>query len=212
MSQHDHAIKTRPAESRIGDWFQTYEGIQFWSMDPRVEDISINDIAHSLSLLCRFNGHTKVFYSVAQHSVLVHHIFGKLIKNAESETNSKAFLCALLHDATEAYVGDLIRPIKRSIPEFKNMENRIWDCILEKYNLREEWSYDVANWTKQADTIALATERRDLLEDGPGRNKYKWDIDERADPDPVTIIPQPPTHAEHVFLMLFDYLTGLDNE
>ena len=56
---------------RIGDWIQVHSGRQFWPLDPRTEEVDIHDIAHALSLVCRFTGHVKEFYSVAQHSVLV---------------------------------------------------------------------------------------------------------------------------------------------
>lgn len=58
-------------EARIGDWMQTASGRMFWPVDPRPEDVEINDIAHALSLTCRYCGHVREFYSVAQHSVLV---------------------------------------------------------------------------------------------------------------------------------------------
>lgn len=87
---------------RKGDWMQTYTGRKFWPLNPRAEEVYIEDIAHSLALSCRFNGHCKVFYSIAQHSVLV----SQIVKPTQQ-------LIALLHDSAEAYLGDIIRPIKR---------------------------------------------------------------------------------------------------
>ena len=83
---------------RKGDWFLTYTGRQFWPLDPRPEDICIRDIAHHLSLCCRFNGACRVHYSVAQHSVMVANILPAPLR-----------FWGLMHDATEAYVGDMVR-------------------------------------------------------------------------------------------------------
>ena len=81
---------------RNGSWLQTYTGIQFWPLDPRPEEIDIQDIAHALSLLCRFNGHCQRFYSVAEHSVHVSTILAP-----------EFGLWGLLHDAAEAYLSDI---------------------------------------------------------------------------------------------------------
>lgn len=93
------------------------------------DDIDIEDIAYSLSMQCRFNGHCKNFYSVAQHSIRV----------AEAATGNphheKYRLELLLHDAAEAYIGDLITPIKRLCDEYKDIEYRIDIAIAHKFNL-----------------------------------------------------------------------------
>src|SRR5690242_11754504 len=90
-------------QPRRGDWMQTYTGRRFWPLDPRVDDIDIGDIAHHLSLVCRFAGACREFYSVAQHCVGVSYV-----------CDPKDALWGLLHDAAEAYVGDMVRPLKRS--------------------------------------------------------------------------------------------------
>jgi hypothetical protein len=88
---------------RRGDWMQTFTGRAFYPLDPRPEDIDPVDIAHALSLICRYGGHSSRFYSVAEHCVLMSHAVAP-----------EHALWALLHDATEAYLGDMIRPLKRS--------------------------------------------------------------------------------------------------
>jgi len=88
-------------QSRKGDWFLTFTGRQFYPLDPCPEDIDIHDIAHHLSLICRFNGACRVFYSVAQHCCIVSDALARPYK-----------LRGLLHDGTETYFGDMIKAIE----------------------------------------------------------------------------------------------------
>ncbi|CAN0065776.1 unnamed protein product, partial [Chrysoparadoxa australica] len=90
-------------------YFNTASGEKISILNPSVESIHLEDIAHALSNLCRFGGHTPYFYSVAQHSLLV-------MRLAEHANESdQVQLAALMHDATEAYVSDMIKPIKEII-------------------------------------------------------------------------------------------------
>lgn len=100
------ALKTEDDTTRVGDWISLFSGGRWYPLDPRVEEVKIEDIAHSLSLLCRYNGHCRFFYSVAEHCWL-------LSKAVPKEYQ----LEALLHDASEAYTSDIPRPFKYS----KNM-------------------------------------------------------------------------------------------
>jgi len=113
---------------RIGGWLQTWTGKRFYPFDPRPEDIDIRDIAHQLAMLCRFNGATKQFYSVCQHSVLV-----------ASRAPAHLALRALLHDAPESLsgFGDVIRPVKRH-PDagvVQYVEDGIERAICTKFDL-----------------------------------------------------------------------------
>ena len=105
-----------------------------------IDDIDINDIAHSLSMLCRFNGHTSEFYSVAQHSVRVSNILPEKLR-----------LEGLLHDATEFIIGDLIRPIKRTkeLSKYVELEDKIWALIARKFDLNNPIDRMV-EWADQA--------------------------------------------------------------
>lgn len=190
---------------RKGDWFQTFSGKRFYPFDPRPEDIHIKDIAHSLSLLCRFQGHVRDFYSVGQHSILVCGVFKKLIAGTTLRDNSKAYLCALLHDATEAYCGDCIRPIKKSMTHYQNMETVIWDCVLLHFGLEDLWyqKTGVQENVKRADEIMLATERRDLL---PNYKGMEWYLDGQVEPDPAQVRWMAPVLVERMFLDLFNKL------
>jgi hypothetical protein len=132
----------------ISDWMQTHTGKMFYPLEPRIDDIDLADIAHALSLLCRYGGHTKKFYSVAEHSVLM------------SELNICVHpLWALLHDAAEAYLCDIPRPIKQSIPEYKKYENRLLDMIGEKFEL----GLYPADEIHKYDSMMMAVEKRDIL-------------------------------------------------
>lgn len=137
---------------RKGDWIQTYKQRQFWPLDPRSEDIDIEDIAHSLSLICRFGGHCNEFYSVAQHSVLV----STMVRESES-------LVGLLHDGTEAYIGDVVRPLKKDLPNFQEIERHIERIIFDHFGI----TYYDKEEIKRADNIALFTEMRDLMNEPP---------------------------------------------
>lgn len=131
-------------------WILTHTGKRFDLLAPRAELISTIDIAHALAQVCRFNGHTRHHYSVAQHSLLVASIVPADLQ-----------LTALLHDATEAYVGDLVRPLKALLPDYSEIEHGIWLAICDRFNLDPALPTSI----HQADMIALATERRDLMPD-----------------------------------------------
>lgn len=136
-------------------WIETYTGgtIHFSDGFVRTEDISIEDIAQSLSMMCRFNGHIKEFYSVAEHSLLV-----------SSEAPEKIKLEALLHDAAEAYVADLVRPIKRHVgKEYADLEYIFLCAICRKFKLVEELIVpELSESIKLLDDRALVTERQQL--------------------------------------------------
>ena len=99
------------------------------------DDIDIEDIAHSLSMICRYNGHCKNFYSVAEHSFRLANYAHKL--NLKEEYNRDLAKCLLLHDATEAYVGDIVRAFKETMPQFQEIEDRIFETVFKKFGLWE---------------------------------------------------------------------------
>jgi 5'-deoxynucleotidase YfbR-like HD superfamily hydrolase len=142
-------------EYRRGDWMQLVSGKRFYPLDPRSEEIEITDIAHALAHICRFGGHTAQFYSVAQHSVLVSRI-----------CDPKDAGIGLLHDAAEAYLGDMIRPLKRMY-EFRNyedLEERLLGTIGERFDLVLYSPLPAS--VLHADEVLLATEARDLMGNG----------------------------------------------
>jgi len=142
--------------NRIGDWVETYTGRRFWPLDPRPEEVCIEDIAHALSLVCRFNGHCKHFYSVAHHSLLC------AVLASYREYNYRIRLLALLHDAAEAYASDIMRPIKPFINGYIEIENKIYDAILESFGIRKATEKEKAI-VDELDTIMLATEAKQIM-------------------------------------------------
>lgn len=122
-----------------GPWIQTYTGIKFYPLDPKPEEVVIEDIAHALSRICRYGGQPSMHYSVAEHSVLVSHL-----------VLPRYALDGLMHDAAEAYVGDVLRPIKR-LPMFDayvNAEANVFEAIAKKFGLHtDEATHDaVKEW------------------------------------------------------------------
>lgn len=128
---------------RIGGWTQTFSGKQFWGKDARREDLDIESIAHALALVNRYNGHTPYPYSVAQHSVLV-----------SRECDPADAFWGLMHDASEAYIGDMISPIKRFNHIYLEDETRLMKVVCERFGMAEEMPASV----KKADLTVLAAE------------------------------------------------------
>lgn len=184
-------------ERRRGDWMQTASGGIFWPLDPDPDEVQIGDIAHALSQICRFGGHSLRFYSVAEHSVRVARYRPKAPRAHR--------LAALLHDASEAYLGDIIRPIKiqktAAMDEFRRCERRvqnaIWSALLGGYPTPA-----MTRLIKTADLVLLATERRDLMAAPPA----PWAG--LPEPLPGRIEPWTPIEAARAFLMEYADLTN----
>lgn len=129
----------------------TYTGKLFNIFDPQPADICLEDIAHALAMNCRYNGHVERFYSVAEHSVV-----------ASLQCPPEYALVVLMHDAAEAYMTDVPRPIKQAWPEFSSHETGVLMAILGALGLP---AIDVHGWAAitEADLRMLATEREQLL-------------------------------------------------
>ena len=195
------------SEEHIGDWIQTYTGRRFWIMDPDPADVDINDIAHSLSLQCRFNGHCSQFYSIAQHSVLVAlEIKRQYDDNGGclSSTHWATVLWGLLHDAAEAYVGDMVRPLKRSMPGFVAAEDQVLRAIMKHIGLDHYFGLQPMR-VKEVDDILLATEKRDLH-----LVQREWELCQK--PLAEKIVPQDSYSAKRSFLHLYYELASRLNE
>ena len=138
------------------DWSPTYTGLKFNPLKPDQKKIRIEDIAHQLSLTCRFGGSVGRMLSVAQHSVLV-----SMYLEREGHGMDTA-LWGLLHDAAEAYVGDLVVGVKSLFPDFKIMEDNILQAIISKYGLPWPMPKIVHEW----DTIIGCNEAFSFIRGG----------------------------------------------
>lgn len=168
-------------------WITTYTGKKFHLLNPSVEEVDILDISHALSMLSRFNGHCKKFYSVGEHSVLV----SKII-------DQKYALHGLLHDGAESFCGDITSPLKPHLSNYQAIENRISEVIYEKFNCKITKESEEA--VKLADNIALITEAESLF----GEGKSSLFIRQQGiEPLNVKIDPLPPRVVEHLFLDRF---------
>lgn len=141
---------------RYGDFIETFTGKAFYPLDPRPEEIALEDIAHALSMICRFNGHAKFFYSVAQHSINVQkHL---LLQGF----GTKIQLAGLFHDASEAYLEDIVKPLKPFWKEYGKFEKQLENMIFEKFGISP--NENTMELVKDADNDLLALEARTLMQ------------------------------------------------
>jgi hypothetical protein len=181
---------------------RTFTGRRFWPLNPIAEEICIEDIAHALSLICRFTGHTYGFYSVADHSLRVSKAAEQAIIRAKGHNLSairqarEVALWGLLHDASEAYLCDVPSPLKRTAgfgQIYKCFEHSLMQVIAERFEL---WPDEPAV-VKGMDRVLLNTEMRDLMS---GALYQTPTLDD-------TIFPLDPRTAEAEFLHRFEALT-----
>lgn len=189
----DYAIARlkRERENTEKAWIHTFSGLKFYHLNPQPEMITIEDIAHALSMACRWTGHTKWFYSVAQHSYYCSFL-----------TPGDQRLAALLHDASEAYMGDMNRPLKHYTeagPAYLKIEAQVERVIFEKFGL----SYPMDPAVKTADNQMLFTEKRQIINGGEWADNWGHDGSE-AD---IAIERWTPRRAEKMFLRRFKELS-----
>jgi 5'-deoxynucleotidase YfbR-like HD superfamily hydrolase len=197
---------------RIGNWMLTVGGRAFYPLDPRPEDIEIEDIAHALSMICRFGGHSSKFYSVAEHSLRV-----AMAISGAGGTRDESF-AGLMHDAAEAYVGDMIWPLKRSNQArgYKEVESLVELAIAMRFGFPAAMPPIV----KRFDLVLLSTEKRDLMNAGWCRKVGAgleaeaaattlgpWHSD-AFEPLPEVIDPMTQPMAKAYFLTLFNDLSA----
>ncbi len=173
-------------------YITTYSKIHFTPCCPNPEDINIQDIAHSLSLLCRGNGHYKTFHSVAQHSI-------NCCNEAKARgLSNKIQLGCLLHDATEAYLSDITRPVKQFLKKYIEMENTLFDSILQKFHMlpmtQQEYNaiFEIDDHILYFEFLHFMGEKINI------KNPYL-----KSNPD---FLQKSFEEAEHCFLQLYDAL------
>lgn len=171
-----------PTETDSSNWIATYTGKWIEPLNPDPSAIDIKDIAHSLALQCRFTGHTSKFYSTAQHSYYV----SKLVP-------VEFALWGLLHDASEAYVSDIARPVKHAKAEFGEIYRAVEETLAKAVTERFGLSWPEPEEVKVADKKMLRAEQRDLMKNDP----LPGDIWEG------TVNPWGPDKAERKFIVRY---------
>lgn len=168
--------------SPIENCIQLRSGRYFNLLEPNPDALTVEDIAHALANTCRFGGHVREFYSVAQHSVLACQLMPLSLR-----------LDALFHDASEAILVDMPTPVKALLPEYRVLENTIQCAIATHFGARHPKPHQV----EMADRTLLATERRDLM---PACS-IEWEILRGVTPLQETITPWQPQRAYEAFLI-----------
>ena len=179
-----------------GPFIQTLSGRRVNPLDATLGDIDPADIARALSNICRFGGHARAFYSVAQHSVIVCDLL------EERGATPDELMAALLHDAAEAYLGDLPHPIKHRSDlgaAYKVAEKRLEAVINERFSLP-----DAAARIKPLDRALLATERR-IVSDVA----WHWPELDGAQELDLEIEPWSPERAHAEFTRRYERLAAL---
>lgn len=176
-------------DRRHGDWMQTWSARKFWPLDPRSEEVFIEDIAHSLSMQCRYAGHCRRFYSVAEHSVL-------MARWLLPTHGPEIALWGLLHDSSEAYLVDVPRPVKPSLVGYKEAEAKVMAAVCERFGLAP----DMPAVVHDADNRIIGDELVNLL-------PMAWH-ERYNEPLGVQLRCWYPEQAEDEFLATFEALTG----
>ena len=169
-------------------FIETYTGKLFHFLDPKPWELDIQDIAHALSNTCRYGGHCDKFYSVAEHSVYVSDLLPSEFK-----------MQGLLHDASEAYLVDLPRPIKDYLPGYRQMEDQIMRVVANAWHF--EWP--MHPMVKAVDTLLLSEESFDLTKSQG--TAFSW-FPNRPGPIGLHIQCLPPEKAKDLFLERFEIL------
>ncbi|UTC29843.1 hypothetical protein BAJUN_02130 [Bajunvirus bajun] len=174
-----------PRRQFISPEVMTASGQYFDFERPEAFDWSIDDIAHGLSMQCRFTGHTGVFYSTAQHSCLASDLAAPEFKFE-----------ALMHDGHESFLGDMATPLKILCPDYRRVEDRAEAALRARYNLPAKMSPEV----KKIDTLMLGWEKRDLMVPSDGE---QWSMLAGVVPPQHKIIAWSPEWSKAAFLHRF---------
>lgn len=130
--------------------FRTLTGLKFSLTDPKPEMITIEDIAAGLAHKGHYSGLTPKYFSIAEHCLVTEFLCATDKKNG---SDYELRLIALLHDASEAYIGDIIRPLKDLVPEFRNIENKIHEAIFKYFNLSIDRLSEIKEFDNQSQDL-----------------------------------------------------------
>lgn len=173
----------------VGPTIMLASGKVFDFLDPHGSDFDIEDVAHGLAHVCRYAGQCRDFYSVAEHSLLV----SDFVADYRYE--------ALLHDAAEAFIGDVTRPLKQLLPEYKAIEAMVEDAVAERFSLDRNYR----NVVKAADLAVLAAEQAQVM--APGTDS--WAKEAGVQPADIVVRFLGPREAKYEFLKRFESLRAL---
>ena len=192
----------------MSKWIQTYTGQRFWPLEPKLTSIRFKDIKMALSHLCRFNGHCREYYSIAQHSVLL----ARYMMEADKEWTDLACLHGLLHDAHEAYISDIPGPIRDNM--YIAHESKVRPYVIHADAIQAQICRDLEiapidstlrDIIFEYDQRMLATEKRDVM------MHCQWEWLPLPDPFEDQIEPWTPGVAATEFQLLYDKLKGRIN-
>lgn len=183
-----------------GRWMQTISGRAFYPLGPSVDDVVAMDIGHSLAMQCRYNGHVRRFYSVAEHCVLMSDWILEHATDVTEEERRALALWALLHDGAEAYIGDMVRPLKLHMPDFCAVDDAVTTVIAQRFGASGD---TIPPRVKAVDTRILLDERAALLSTPPG----DWALGD-VRPLGVEIRGWEPSVAKWEYLSRLEALTG----
>ena len=180
-------------------WLQTVTGRAWCADAPFSYDYDVGEIAHALSNICRYSGHCREFYSVAQHSVIVAEILMDLYPDAPA----RLYRAGLMHDAAEAFCLDVPSPIKRMdmMAGYRAWEKQVEAAINLRFDLEVRSQY--RERIKDADLRALATEKRDVLGNSP--HDAMW-LGGLPPPSAKAIKPMSPKQAKRLFMRTWESL------
>ena len=211
------SMTVTPLDPSRGLWFQTASGRIFYPHAPRAEDVFLGDIARSLSMQCRFNGHCEAFYSVAEHSRWVSLRVAPveeldILARATSDVGKQAYqdlvhtgLFGLMHDAAEAYCCDIPRPLKVDLPGYKEIEERNWLAVCDAFALNPE----LPQCVHDADVAMLYAERVQVMHPAlASLEDWGMGLKSPIDASKVRIFGYMPGRASSLFLKRFHELGG----
>lgn len=168
-------------------------GQYFDFLNPGASEIFVEDIAQSLSLICRFGGHTRDrrMYSVAQHSVLASYLVPPMYA-----------VDALMHDAAEAVLGDMVKPLKNLLADYRALEFTVEQALFTRFDVR----FPLPDCVKHVDRVLLSTEQRDIA----ARHHGEWESTREVEPLPDRIIPVSSDDAYEMFMARYEELRPSD--